>query len=109
MAAGGARAGQHAVGPGRPRYPAPALQVGRLGRDQARRLAAARRRVAGLPAAADGAPWTGVPRLSEFPGLSAVEPVAELLPDGRVSRHALRRRTADEPRQPADPRAVGRA
>ena len=33
VAAGGAGAGQPAVGPGRPRRPAPALQVGGLGRD----------------------------------------------------------------------------
>ena len=42
----------------------------------------------------------------ELPGLPAVEPVAELLPDSRLSGHAARRRAAHEPRQPADPRAV---
>ncbi len=62
-----------AVGSGRPFDRAAALQMGGMGRHAGRRPAAPCRQSARLSLAADGASGSGVPRLPEFPGLSAME------------------------------------
>ena len=53
--------------------PAAAFQMGRLGRNARRWQAASGRRSAGVAIAADGTFGSGLPGLSEFPDLSAVE------------------------------------
>ena len=54
--------------------------------------AAARRQSARVAAVADGAARTRLPRLREFPDLSAVEQLAGLFDHGGLSRHPHRRR-----------------
>ena len=81
----------------------------------------------GKPLPADGMPTsvvlplgrlgTGVPGLRQFPGLSEVEPVAQLFADRGVLRQSARRRSQAQPRQPrhtedhvrGDARAAGAA
>ena len=84
----------------------PRSQWAKLGCHGRRRQAAAGRCNAGLAGPADGPERAGLPRLRQLPGLSQVEPVAELRGDRGLSRQPHRRRTADEPRQGADRRAA---
>src|SRR5262249_60317285 len=93
-AAGGARGGEVAVEGGRPFAPTAALAVGGLGRAARRRQAVAERQHAGVGGAALGTVRAHLPRLRQLPGLSEVEPIAQLFSDGGLLRHAPRRRTA---------------
>ena len=63
-----------------------------------------------VAAAPHGAQRAGLPRLSQLRHLYGVEQLAHLRDDGRLSRHAHRRRVADEPRARADlrPRSARR-
>ena len=92
----------------RSRDQASALGLGRLRRDEGRRQPASRRRRAGVAASADGAARPGLPRLSEFRRLHAVEPVARLCDDRRLFRDAACRRGAgaEGQRRSAEPREV---
>ena len=86
----------------------PRSQWAQWGVTLAGRPAAAGRQPAGLAAAADGPLRAGVPRLSEFPGLSEVEQLAGLFDHGRLLRDAAspaRRRCGAAP---ADPRGQPR-
>src|SRR4029077_8854492 len=82
---------------------ASALAVGGMGRYVRRRQAAAERHHAGVRGAAAGTVRTGLPRLSQLPGLSAMESVAELFSDRSLLRPPPRRRAAHEQGQPEHP------
>ena len=94
VAAGDPRPRQPALEGSRPVGPASALEVGGLGRDARRRQAAAERRYAHLRGASARPVRTGLPRLRQFPGLSEMEPVAQLFLDGGLLRDPPRRRAA---------------
>ena len=82
----------------RPRRAASALAMGAMGRHRRERQAAGRQ-PAGLAAFADGPQRSGLPRLSEFQGLSAVERGDGLCDHGGLFRHAVRGRAAYGTRQ----------
>ena len=88
LAAGGTRACEPAVAGGRPFDPTSPLKMGGLGRLARGWQAVAERQLGGVGGIALGAVWTELPRLRQFPGLSQMEPVAELFANGSLLRDA---------------------
>jgi membrane-bound lytic murein transglycosylase B len=94
VAGGGAGAARPAMGGGRYRHHPSAQPMGPVGREFARRPAAAAGFHARLAAAADGPQRPGLPRLSQFPRVPGMERVVHLCDHRGLFRHPARRRAA---------------